>query len=780
MVPKLLPLLFAAATAISAAAYTPITLPVIPADPQLEKKVAQKVATMSLDEKIGQMIQLQIDIIGDHDADGVFHFSQAKADSVIGTYKVGSFLNTPGTTCLTAAEWCQLIPKIQETSLRLTGIPTIYGLDQNHGTTYTADGTLFPQNLNVAATFDTSLARTAAEITAYETRASDCPWTFSPTLDLARDPRWPRFWENYGEDPLVNTLMGAAAVRGFQGDDPNHVGPRHIAVSVKHFMGYGIPFSGKDRTPAYISPSDLREKHFAPYLEAIRNGALTLMVNSSSINGTPVHANPILLTQWLKNDLQWDGMIVTDWADINNLYTREHVAKDKKDAIRIAINAGIDMAMEPYKCDFCTLLKELVEEGKVSMSRIDDAASRVIRLKYRLGLFDRPDTYLKDYPEFASKGHAEAALRAAEESMVLLKNDNSLLPLRPGMKLFVTGPTANSMRSLNGGWSYSWQGHIADAYAKDHNTILEALQQRFGNDNIIYRPTVTFDEKGSWQSELRCTDAEFAEAAVCAVKADALILCIGENSYCETPGNLSDLHLSPLQRDMVRRFASLDRPIILVLNEGRPRIIADIEPLASAVIDIMLPGNFGGDALARLMAGDANFSGKLPFTYPREINSLVTYDYKTSEEVGSMEGAYDYDARVNVQWPFGYGRSYTTYTYSDLKVDKTEFDASDALTVTLLVTNTGQMHGKESVLLFSSDHVASIVPDNKRLRAFTKLALMPGETREVRFTIPATDLAFVGADGRWTLEEGDFTLTVGQLSVPVRCTSTTTFPRPNI
>ena len=780
MLPKLLPLLFAAATAMSAAAYTPITLPAIPADPQLEKKVAQKVAAMTLDEKIGQMIQLQIDIIGDHDADGVFHFSQAKADSVIGTYKVGSFLNTPGTTCLTAAEWCQLIPKIQETSLRLTGIPTIYGLDQNHGTTYTADGTLFPQNLNVAATFDTSLARTAAEITAYETRASDCPWTFSPTLDLARDPRWPRFWENYGEDPLVNALMGAAAVRGFQGDDPNHVGPRHIAVSVKHFMGYGIPFSGKDRTPAYISPSDLREKHFAPYLEAIRNGALTLMVNSSSINGTPVHANPILLTQWLKNDLQWDGMIVTDWADINNLYTREHVAKDKKDAIRIAINAGIDMAMEPYKCDFCTLLKELVEEGKVPMSRIDDAASRVIRLKYRLGLFDRPDTYLKDYPEFASKGHAEAALRAAEESMVLLKNDNSLLPLRPGMKLFVTGPTANSIRSLNGGWGYSWQGHIADAYAKDHNPILEALQQRFGNDNIIYRPTVTFDEKGSWQSELRCTDAEFAEAAVCAVKADALILCIGENSYCETPGNLSDLHLSPLQRDMVRRFASLDRPIILVLNEGRPRIIADIEPLASAVIDIMLPGNFGGDALARLMAGDANFSGKLPFTYPREINSLVTYDYKTSEEVGSMEGAYDYDARVNVQWPFGYGRSYTTYTYSDLKVDKTEFDASDALTVTLLVTNTGQMHGKESVLLFSSDHVASIVPDNKRLRAFTKLALMPGETREVRFTIPATDLAFVGADGRWTLEEGDFTLTVGQLSVPVRCTSTTTFPRPNI
>lgn len=776
---RIFSLIFVAATALCARAYDPVTLPVIPADPQLEKKVAERVASMTLDEKIGQMIQLQIDIIGDHDAQGVFHFSQAKADSVIGTYKVGSFLNTPGSTCLTADEWCELIPKIQATSLRLTGIPTIYGLDQNHGTTYTADGTLFPQNLNVAATFALSLARKAAEITAYETRASDCPWTFSPTLDLARDPRWPRFWENYGEDPLVNALMGAAAVRGFQGDDPNHVGTDHIAVSVKHFMGYGIPFSGKDRTPAYISPSDLREKHFAPYLQAIKYGALTLMVNSSSINGTPVHANPILLTQWLKNDLGWDGMIVTDWADINNLYTREKVAKDKKDAIRIAINAGIDMAMEPYKCDFCTLLKELVQEGKVPMSRIDDAASRVIRLKYRLGLFDRPDTYRKDYPEFASKSHAEAALHAAEESMVLLKNDNSTLPLRQGMKLFVSGPTANSMRSLNGGWSYSWQGHIADAYAKDYNTILEALQGRFGADNVTYRPTVSFDEKGSWQTEL-CDSAALDRAVTEAARADAIVLCIGENSYCETPGNLSDLHLSVLQRDMVRRFATTGRPIILVLNEGRPRLIADIEPLASAVIDIMLPGNFGGDALARLMAGDVNFSGKLPFTYPREINSLVTYDYKTSEEVGSMEGAYDYDAKINVQWPFGYGRSYTTYEYSGLKVDKSEFEASDVLTVTLQVTNTGCMQGKESVLLFSSDHVASIVPDNKRLRAFTKIDLKPGETREVRFCLPATDLAFVGADGRWTLEEGDFTLTVGQLSLPVHCTKTTVFDRPNI
>ncbi len=763
--------------AMPALAYDPITLPVIPPDAALEKRVAEKVASMTLEEKIGQMTQLQVDIIGYSDAAGKFHFSKQKADSVIGTYKVGSFLNTPGGVSITAAEWCELIPQIQAASIAHTGIPTIFGLDQNHGTTYTADGTLFPQNLNVAASFDTSVARTAAEITAYETRASDCPWTFSPTLDLARDPRWPRFWENYGEDPLVNSLMGAAAVKGFQGEDPNHVGPDHIAVSIKHFMGYGVPYSGKDRTPAYISPSDLREKHFAPYLSAIKSGALTLMVNSSSINGMPVHANPLLLTKWLKEDLQWDGMIVTDWADINNLYTREKVARDKKDAIRMAINAGIDMAMEPYSCDYCVLLKELVEEGLVPMSRIDDAAARVVRLKMRLGLFDHPDTYLKNYPEFGSKAHGEAALHAAEQTMVLLKNDDGILPLKEGVKILVTGPTANSMRSLNGGWSYSWQGHLADKFASDYNTVFEALAERFGKTNVSLVPTVVFDEKKGWQDEIV---VGYDDAVKAAAGADVIVACIGENSYCETPGNLTDLHLSANQRDMVKALSATGKPIVLILNEGRPRIIADIEPLAKGVVDIMLPGNFGGDALARLLAGDTNFSAKLPFTYPREINSLVTYDYKTSEEVGRMEGAYDYDARVNVQWPFGYGKSYTTFEYKDMKVDKSEFTASDVLTVSLLVTNTGNMDGMEPVLLYSSDLVASLVPDNKRLRAFTKIALMPGETRKVEFSLRASDLAFVGADGRWTLEEGDFTLRCGQLTVPVRCTSTTTWDRPNI
>ncbi len=758
-------------------AYTPITLPVIPSDPAIEKKVQETLSKMTLEEKIGQMTQIQLDILGENGPDGKFRLVKEKVDTVIGIYKVGSILNAPYSYCLDAESWNVIIPQIQEASMKYIGIPCIYGLDQNHGTTYTNGGTLFPQNLNVAASFDTELCRRAAEITAYETRASDCPWTFSPTLDLARDPRWPRFWENYGEDPLVNAMMGAAAVRGFQGDDPNHIDRNHIAVSVKHFMGYGVPFSGKDRTPAYISASDLREKHFAPYLEAIKYGALTIMVNSSSINGTPVHADPILLTKWLKEDLQWDGLIVTDWADINNLYTREKVAKDKKDAIRIAINAGIDMAMEPYKVDYCDILRELVEEGKVSMSRIDDAASRALRLKYRLGLFDHPNTLLKNYPKFASKEFQKTALDAAAETMVMLKNDDNILPLSQNTRIMVTGPTAISMRSLNGGWSYTWQGHLTDDYAKDYNTILEALTNKFGESNVTYVPTVTFNQKGSYQDE---NVADMVNAVKAAVNSDVIVACIGENSYCETPGNLTDLYLSANQRNMVKALAKTGKPIVLVINEGRPRILADIEPLAKGIIDIIIPGNFGGDALAELMAGERNFSAKLPFTYPREINSLVTYDYKVSEEVGKMEGVYDYDARVNVQWPFGYGKSYTTFEYSDLKVDKTEFTPSDILTVSVNVTNTGSHDGKEAVLLFSSDLVASVVPDNKRLRGFSKLALMPGETRTVKFTVPASDLAFVNAHGQWTLEEGDFTLQAGNLSIPIHCTTSYTWDRPNI
>jgi beta-glucosidase len=502
-----------------------------------------------------------------------------------------------------------------------------------------------------------------------------------------------------------------------------------------------------------------------------------MMVNSASVNGVPLHASYEYLTKWLKEDLQWDGMLVTDWADINNLFQRERVAKDKKDAIRIAINAGIDMSMDPYSVDFCILLKELVNEGKVPMSRIDDAVRRILRLKYRLNLFEEPNTGGKGYEKFGSPEFAAKALQAAEESEVLLKNEGAILPLAKGKKILLTGPNANQMRCLNGGWSYTWQGSNAEDLSEKYNTIYEALCNKYGQENIILEQGVTYNERGQYWQENK---PEIEKAVAAAAQADVIIACIGENTYTETPGNLSDLWLSGNQRTLVKELAKTGKPIVLVLNEGRPRLIADIEPLAKAVVDILLPGNYGGDALANLLSGDANFSAKMPYTYPREINSLNTYDYKVSEEVGTMAGAYNYDAKVSLQWPFGYGLSYTTFEYSNLRVDRQQFTADDVITVSVDVKNTGQRVGKEPVLLYSSDLVASIVPDNKRLRQFTKIELQPGEQKTVTFRLQAKELAFVGEDCRWTLEEGDFTLKVARLKQNIRCTQTKVWDTPNI
>ena len=763
-------------TAVAALAATAFASPVIPRDEAIEKQVEATLARMTLDEKIGQMTELAIDLIAHRGPDGKLVYHPGMLDSIIGKYKVGSILNAPQ-HALTPQEWNEFIGRIQDASMKEIGIPCIYGLDQNHGVTYTQGGTLFPQNINVAATFNPALAEEAAAITAYETRATACPWTYSPTVDLVRQAAWPRVWENFGEDPYLSGVMGAAQVRGFQGTDPNHLGKDKIATSVKHYMGYGVPFSGQDRTPAVISEADLREKHFAPFLECLRNGALTIMVNSSSINGVPTHINRRLLTGWLKDELGWDGMIVTDWADINNLWQREKVAKDKKEAIAMAINAGIDMAMEPYQWDYCTLLKELVEEGTVPMSRIDDATRRVLRLKYRLGLFDNPMTRVADYPDFASAKHDRAARQAAAESMILLKNNGNILPFKKGARLLVTGPNADSMRSLNGGWTVTWQGKLEPGDLAGKNTILEALQKRFGKDNIIYVPTVEYDETGAYYDE---KTPDFTPLAKAAADADAIVLCIGENSYCETPGNTTDLNLSANQKELVRRAADTGKPVVLVLNGGRARIIADVEPLAQAVVDILLPGNEGGNALADLLSGDENFSGRLPYTYPRHVNSLSTYDYKVSQKVGTMAGAYDYNADVSCQWPFGYGMSYTTFEYSDLTVDKTSFTPADNLTVSVTVKNTGSVEGMEPVILYSSDLVASITPDVLRVRGFEKVSLKPGESRKVTFTIPASDLAFVNYQGKWTVEKGDFDFTVDKLKVRTACTETKVWETPNI
>ncbi len=767
--------LFAATLTLAAAAQQPA--PAIAPDRKIEAKVEKLLAKMTLEEKIGQMTELVADLLGSFDQKGEYHLDEARLDEIFGIYKVGSILNAPGTLAQTPEKWQEIISKIQQKSMEHIGIPCIYGLDQNHGTTYTMGGTIFPQNINVAATFNRDLATEAARITAYETRAAGCPWTYSPTMDLGRDPRWPRQWENYGEDCYVNAEMGSAAVRGFQGDDPNRIGSQNIAVSLKHYLGYGAPFSGKDRTPAYISPADLREKHFAPYLAAVKAGALSVMANSASVNGMPVHANYELLTTWLKDDLGWDGVIVTDWADINNLYTREKVAADKREAIKMAINAGIDMAMEPYQTDYCTILKELVEAGEVPMSRIDDATRRVLRMKFRLGLFDNPIHDLKDYPLFAGAEHAEAARKAAEESMVLLKNRNGILPLAQGSKILVAGPNANSMRALNGGWTYTWQGHLTNLFTERHNTIYEALAAKFGAENVRHEAGVTYNEQGAYWEE---NTPEIERAVAAAEGVDCIIACVGENSYCETPGNLTDLNLSDNQKSLVKALAATGKPVILILNEGRPRLIRDIEPLAEAVVDIMLPGNYGGDALANLLAGDENFSGKLPITYPKEINSLITYDYKVSEQVDTMEGAYDYNAVVSVQWAFGYGLSYTTFEYANLGVDLPQFTAGDKLRFSVDVTNKGPRAGKESVLLFSSDLVASMVPDSRRLRAFEKIDLDAGETKRVTLEIPASSLAFVGYDGKWILEKGDFRIQVGTEVLTVTCTETKRWETPNI
>ena len=749
----------------------------IPRDAKLEAKVEKTLGKMTLDEKIGQMLQLNLDIMGKYDASRVWQLNETMLDTCISKWKVGSILNAPGTRAATVAQWQEWIELIQKKSMKYLGIPDIYGLDHNHGVTYTQGGTLFPQPINIGASFNTELARIGAEITAYESRAANCPWVFNPVVDLSRDPRWPRVWESFGEDAVVNSKMVVAEIKGYQGDDPNHIDQYHVGTSTKHYFAYGAPWTGKDRTPAYLSPQMIREKYFEPFKQAALAGTLTMMVNSGSINGVPVHASYEYLTKWLKEDLQWDGFLVTDWADINNLFSREHVAKDKKDAIRIAINAGIDMSMDPYSVDFCVLLKELVNEGKVKMSRIDDAVRRILRAKYRLGLFDKPNTGGKGYEKFGSDEHAQKALQAAEESEVLLKNEGNILPLDKGKKILLTGPNANQMRCLHGGWSYTWQGSNAEDLAEKYNTIYEALCNKYGKDHIIFEQGVTYKERGRYHEE---NEPQIQKAVNAAAQADVIIACIGENSYTETPGNLSDLWLSKNQRDLVKALAKTGKPIILVLNEGRPRLIADIEPLAKAVVDILIPGNYGGDALANLLAGDTNFSGKMPYTYPREINSLNTYDYKVSEAVGTMAGAYNYDAKVSLQWPFGYGISYTTYEYSNLRVDKTSFTANDILTVTVDVKNTGSRAGKEAVLLYSSDLVASIVPDNRRLRDFTKIALEPGETKTVTFQLPAKNLAFVGADGRWTLEEGDFLLRVGRLTVPTVCRETKIWDTPNI
>ena len=745
----------------------------IPEDKAVENKVESVLKKMTLEEKAGQMVQLTAGAFCTDDL-----VDTAKVRHLVKEYKIGSFLNTFGPTSRPRAVTAEQIKKIQDITMEELGIPMVYGLDMIHGATYLDDATFYPQEVNLAATFDRSYAEMMGKVIAYESRAAMTPWVFSPVMDLSRNPSWPRVWESWGEDPYLQSEMSVAEVIGAQGSDPNHIGLENVAVSIKHYLGYGAAASGKDRTPAYIAPDDLREKYFRPFKNCMQAGALTMMVNSASINSVPVHASHEYLTEWAKEQLKWDGMAVTDWADINNLYTREHIAADRKEAVALGINAGIDMIMDPYDPEVCKDIIAAVNEKMIPMSRIDDAVRRVLRLKVRLGLFENPVWNVDNYDKFACKEFQDNSYDAAVESMVLLKNEDNVLPISAGKKILVVGPNANSMRTLNGGWSYTWQGD-ADKFASQHNTIFEALQKVYGEKNVSYVAGVNYNMASrKWNKE---TDIDINAAVRAARKADIIVACIGENTYCESPGNINDLNLSSNQKELVRSLAKTGKPIVMVLNEGRPRIINDIEPLAKAVVDIMLPGNYGGDALASLISGKENFSGRLPFTYSKYVNSLHTYDYKVSENVQTMDGLYNYDATMDVQWPFGAGLSYTSFEYSGLKsISPVQFNADDMLTFEVTVKNTGSVKGKEAVLLFSSDIIASKVPDVKRLRQFTKVELNPGESKTVRLEIPAHELAFVGHDGKWRLEKGQFRIACGSESMMIDCTETKVWDTPNI
>lgn len=795
--------------------------------PSLEKRVDKILSGMTLEQKIGQMIQLEVTqlaynqydlrlliemgpekleqvieekgLSGQYDAremfaglkegseSGLYPFyflslalsagesfsvDPEKLKTVFGEYKVGSILNMLGTEASSLDLWRRIIAQMEEASMLYNGIPFIYGLDQVHGPTYIAGGTMYPQQIGLAATFNPELVRELGEMNAYETRAAGVRWCFGPSMDLSVKPSWSRVYETWGEDPYLTSVMAGSYVKGLQGPDPDHADAYHVVPCLKHYVGYGSPDNGIDRTPATITPQDLREKHFEPFRKAALEGVWSVMSNSSVVNGIPGVCNKQLLTDWLKDELKWDGVIVTDWADVQELSRLFKMSDGHKNSIAMAINAGIDMIMVPSELTYGPLLLELVNEGTVPVERIDDAVRRIIRMKIRAGLFDKKPAKA-DYSKFGSEEFAKKAYRAAVESEVLLKNEG-ILPLPVGARILVCGPNADTMRGLSGGWTYSWQGSKVEHFSEPYNTILEAMRGRFGAESVIYEPGVEYDFDANWYVE---KEPRIERAVARAAEVDYIVVCVGENSYAETQGSTKDLNLSDNQKALVRALAATGKPLVLILNEGRPRIIRDIEPLAGAIVNVMLPSNYGGDALAALLAGDENFSGKLPFTYPSYPNAFTTYSFKVMEDRSTTPGIYNYENHASVQWWFGEGLSYTTFGYSDLRIDKESFESPDILRFRIDVTNTGDRAGKETVMLYSSDDIASVMPDNRRLRAFRKVEIQPGETVCVEFEVPATDLAFVGYDGRWHLEKGSFTFLCGGHFVQSVCSADSVFDR---
>jgi beta-glucosidase len=743
----------------------------------VEGQAAALVAQMTLEEKIGQLAQISVDMLcrrvegaAPH---GVWQLDLEKLrDAVVG-YHVGSILNSPNNGAQTAEWWNSTVAQIQAVATRETRlkIPVLYGLDEIHGATYVAGSTIFPQEVGLAATWNPNHARRMGEIAAYETRAANVPWTFAPVLDLGADPRWPRQYENFGEDPYLSAVFGYQLVKGYEGER-NSVGSGvRVAACAKHFLGYSVPVSGKDRTPAYIPDNVLLEYHVPPFQAAIDAGVQTVMVNSGSINNRLVHADYELLTQLLREQMGFKGVVVSDWGDIENLYRREKMAPSAKEAIKASINAGVDMSMIPYGYrEFCTLLRELVNEGEVPLRRINEAATRVVALKLKLDLFGTPNTFCRDYPEFHAKAFQDAAYEAAADGVTLLKNDNHVLPLKKGARILVAGPNAVSKRALNGGWTFSWQGEKVDDFGEDCRTLLEAIQHSFGKENVSYVPGVSYSGAIEYATEHR---DKFGEAIAAAQKADYVILCLGENSYCEKPGDLHDLYLNDLQTELAQAMLKTGKKVVVVLSEGRPRVISKFSSRVHAIVQTYLPGIYGATALADVLSGKVNPSGKLPYTYPAFPNSLTPYYHKHSEEQKKSAGAYSYEGDFNPEYHFGFGLSYTTFEYANLKISKAQLPlgSEEEVEISVEVKNTGARAGKEVVQLYSSDLYASLIPDVKRLRRFEKIALDPGETKTVTFRLKLSDLSFVNLENKRVVEPGEFELHVAASSNDVRGTA---------
>jgi beta-glucosidase len=714
-------------------------------DTKMEKKINELLAKMTLEEKVGQMTQVTLEVVaGQTDKDGWLKLDNKKLQDAIVTHQVGSILNCGG-QARSVDNWCEIITQMQDMATKQTrlGIPIIYGIDAIHGANYTLGATIFPQHIAMAATGNADLVRAEGEITALEVRASGMPWNFNPVLEVGRNPMWPRHWETFGEDAYICSVMAAAYVEGLQGNDISQ--PAKVAACMKHYLGYSVPLSGKDRTPAYIPERQLRQIFLKPFAAAAKAGVATAMVNSSEINGIPVHSDRFLLVDVLRGELGLDGFVVSDWADIDNLHTREMVAKDQRQAVKMAVMAGIDMSMVPNDYSFYDHLVDLVKSGEVPMSRIDEAVADILRVKFRLGLFEKPYPNKQLREQFATEASRKVNLQAAREAITLLKNENNVLPLSKDSKVLVTGPSADKLSVLNGGWTITWQGDNEALYPHEKSTILEAIQDKAGATRVEYIEAVTFDK-----------EVDIQRAVSAAGRADVIVACLGEPTYCETPGNIDDLTLSAPQIRLVQELAETGKPIVMVLVEGRPRVIRTIVDHAGAILTAYLPGMEGGQAIADVLFGDANPSGKLPFTYPKYSGWHVCYDHKKSEDTAPN--------KFDPQWEFGHGLSYTTFKYGDLQLDKNELSANDTLTVTINVTNTGPREGAEIVQLFLSDIVASITPPVKSLKRFIKVSLKPGQEQTVKFMLSRDDFEFIGRDNRPVVEPGQFKVSIGGLT----------------